>query len=223
MFLGHFAVAMAAKAVKPKISLGLLFFAAQFLDLLWPVLVLTGVETVSIEPGNTTVTPLNFTSYPYSHSLLMVFVWALLLGIGYAIIKKRRNYGVLIAVLVFSHWVLDFLTHKPDLPLYPGDNHAYGLGLWNSFYGTLITETILFCAGVFLYVRTTLPATNGGAIWLWVLTVLLLIVHFANFFGPPPPDVSSIAWAGQLQWLFVLLAWYADKKRKIRSKILYRR
>ncbi len=119
MFLGHYAVAFAAKKVNPKPSLGTLFLAAQWLDLLWPLLLLMGYESVTIEPGNTDFTPLNFVHYPVSHSLLFALCWSVLFGLVYYIFKKNGKAALLIGALVLSHWVLDWITHRPDLPLSP--------------------------------------------------------------------------------------------------------
>src|SRR3989339_1594487 len=120
MFIGHYAVALAAKKGAPKASLGTLFIAAQLVDLLWPLFLLLGLEHVKIDPGNTAITPLNFNDYPLSHSLLMSIVWSLLFGGVYYLIKRNKKTSVILGLCVFSHWVLDFITHRPDLPLAPG-------------------------------------------------------------------------------------------------------
>jgi len=133
MFIGHFGLGFGAKKLAPTVSLGSLFLACQFADLLWPTLVLTGIEIVKIQPGITTVTPLDFVHYPYSHSLLALLIWAAAFAIGYILI--RRSFGlaaVVIGALVLSHWFLDLLVHRPDLPLTFTSSARYGLGLWNS-------------------------------------------------------------------------------------------
>ena len=164
MFIGHFGVGFAAKRWAPRASLGTLFLAAQFIDLLWPTLLLLGVERVAIAPGNTVVTPLDFEHYPFSHSLLAVAGWAALLaGASLALGKGRRVAGAL-AALVISHWLLDALTHRPDLPLAPLGDARVGLGLWNSLPATLFVEMALFCAGVWLYARAT-RARNATGRW----------------------------------------------------------
>ena len=111
MFIGHFAAAMAAKRVAPKVSLGWLFAACQLPDLIWPVLLLAGVERARIEPGNTAFTPLAFDHYPWSHSLLMVAVWGGALALLYDLRVRRRGKALVIATLVVSHWLLDWITH----------------------------------------------------------------------------------------------------------------
>ena len=117
MFIGHFALGLGAKAIKPNISLGTYFLAVQFVDLLWPTLLLLGLEKVAIDPGNTAATPLDFISYPISHSLVMAFVWAAVVGLLVWLIKKDLMASLLVGICVASHWILDFITHRPDLPL----------------------------------------------------------------------------------------------------------
>jgi membrane-bound metal-dependent hydrolase YbcI (DUF457 family) len=125
MFIGHFGVGFGAKKAAPGISLGMLFIAAQFIDLLWPTLLLLGIENVKIEPGITKATPLNFTDYPISHSLLFVIIWGLVVGGIYFLIRKKFKYTVILSLAVISHWFLDLLVHRPDLPLYPGDSPTW--------------------------------------------------------------------------------------------------
>ena len=153
MFIGHFAAGMAGKKVEPSVSLGTLIFAAQFLDLLWPTLLLLDLEHVVIAPGVSAVTPLEFTHYPISHSLLIVLLWGLLFSGVYRLLTKNTRGALLVGALVVSHWLLDLIVHIPDLPLYPGDAPHWGLGLWNYPVVTLIVEGSIFAAGLMLYVR----------------------------------------------------------------------
>ena len=213
MFLGHFGVGFGAKAVAPKTSLGTLFLAAQFVDLLWPTMLLIGLERVTIAPGITKVTPLDFTHYPITHSLLLSLVWAVLFGGTYFLLRRYPKGAWICAAAVISHWLLDVLTHRPDLPLAPGGTTRVGLGLWNSLPATLIVELTIFAAGVWLYVRTTRALDRTGSIALWSLVGFLLIVYFSNLFGPPPPDVTALAWVGQAQWLLVIWAFWIDRHR----------
>jgi hypothetical protein len=213
MFIGHFAVGFGAKAAQPKISLGTLFFAAQFLDLLWPTLLLLGWEKVAIKPGITAVTPLDFISYPISHSLVTVLGWSMLLGGVYWLFKRNGRGGLIVGLCVLSHWLLDVLMHRPDLPLYPGNSPRWGLGLWNSLPASLVVEGALFWAGIVLYARSTTPEDKVGKFGFWGLVAFLAFVHLANLFGPVPASTTDIAWAGQLQWLLVLWAWWIDRHR----------
>lgn len=214
MFIGHFAVGFGAKAAAPRASLGTTFLAAQWLDLLWPTLLLVGLERVRIAPGITRVTPLDFVFYPFTHSLLSVTGWAALFGALYLLIRHSRRGALVLGLAVVSHWLLDLVTHRPDLPLYPGGEARVGLGLWGSLAGTLLVEGGLFALGLALYLRTTRATDRAGSWGLWSLVAFLLLVHLANLFGPPPPSVSAIAWTGQAQWLLVLWAWWVDRHRE---------
>lgn len=215
MFIGHYAAALAAKKAAPETSLGTLFMASQFIDLLWPIFLLLGIENVRIDPGNTAFTPLDFYNYPYSHSLLFVLIWAVLFGIVYFFIKKYRTGAVVLSLLVLSHWLLDLIVHKPDLPFAPGTSGA-GLGLWNSVPLTLIVELGLFAAGLYLYIRTTSASDKIGSYGFYSLMVFILVIYLMNLFGPPPPDVKMIAVAGNASWLLVLWAYWTDKHRMLR-------
>jgi hypothetical protein len=213
MFIGHFGVGFGAKAAARTVSLGTFFLAAQFLDLLWPTLLLLGLERVEIKPGITRSNPLDFVSYPISHSLLMACVWGLLFAIVHWAFRKDRRAAIVLGLCVLSHWLLDFIVHIPDLPLYPGDSPRVGLGLWNSVAGTLGVEGVIFVSGVALYLRTTRATNRRGVYGAWSLIVFLVFVHLVNAFGPPPPTTTAIAWAGELQWLLVLWAVWVDWNR----------
>ena len=212
MFIGHFAAGMAGKRLQPGISLGTLFLAAQFLDLLWPTLLLLDIEHVIISPGISKVTPLQFSDYPISHSLLLVIGWGLIFGVFYYLFSRNRRGAVLLGALVVSHWILDLIVHIPDLPLYPGASPKIGLGLWNSPALTVLVEGSIFIVGVLLYMRARREQHRQISWWFWGLVLSLVVIHTMNFFGPPPPDVQAIAWVGHLQWLFVLWGWWADRK-----------
>lgn len=213
MFIGHFGIGLGAKKWAPGVSLGTLFLAAQFLDLLWPSLLLLGWEHVSIEPGNTEMTPLNFTYYPISHSLLMACVWGALFGSLYFLIKRNYRQAVILALCVVSHWVADFIVHRPDLPLLPGNTSYVGLGLWNHVFLGSIVEWSVFIGGLLLYLKTTKPENKVGIYGFWSLVIFLMAIQLVNVFGPPPPSVTAIASAGQLQWLFVIWAYWCDRNR----------
>jgi membrane-bound metal-dependent hydrolase YbcI (DUF457 family) len=213
MFIGHFAVGLAAKSVKPTVSLGTYFLAAQFVDLLWPTLLVLGIEQVAIEPGITEMTPLNFLHYPITHSLVMALVWGVAGLLLYYILKRDIKGGIVIAACVASHWVLDFITHRPDLPLTFSETTKVGLGLWNNKVLTVAFESILFIGGLWLYVRTTSSSDKVGKYGFIGLIGFLLLIHVGNIFGPPPPNVQAIAWAGHLQWLFVIWAYWVDAHR----------
>lgn len=215
MFIGHFGVGLGAKKAAPKISLGTFFLAAQFLDLLWPTFLLLGWERVTIQPGITKMTPLNFAYYPFSHSLLMACVWGALFSIIYFIIKRNSRGAFILGLCVVSHWVLDLLVHRPDLPLYPGNSPLVGFGLWNHVPAEIIVEGLIFFVGLWFYVRTTKPKNKAGSYGFWTLIVFLVFIHISNLFGSPPPNPMAIAWVGELQWLVVVWAYWVDRNRRV--------
>jgi hypothetical protein len=213
MFLGHFAVALAAKKAASKTSLGTLVLAAQFADMLWPLLLLLGIEQVRIVPGLLPVTPLDFTSYPISHSLVAQLGWGALLGITYFLARRDARSALLLGFLVPSHWLLDFIAHRPDMPIYPG-GAKYGLGMWNSLPLTIVVEYALFAAGTAVYLSITRAKDRAGNLALWSLLGLLAALDAASLFGPPPPSVQALAWSAIAIWLTVPWAAWADGHRR---------
>jgi hypothetical protein len=217
MFIGHFALGYAAKRWVPRVSLAVLFAAAQLADFLWPVLVALGIERVRIVPGFTASTPLEFISYPYSHSLATLVLWGALFGwICTRWVAGARVFLVVLA-LVVSHWVLDFVTHVPDMPLYPG-GPRYGLGLWNVPAATFAVEIAMFVTGVWIYSRATRAEDRIGRWGFIGVTAFLLVGFLANANGTPPPSVTwMIAAAIVLGWLTLAVAWWADGHRESRK------
>lgn len=212
MFVGHFAVACAAKRVAPAASLGTLFFAAQFLDLLWPLFVVTGVEWLALAPPGS-VFPLVFEHYPWSHSLLMAAAWALTVGGGYWLLRRDGRAAFVVGLLVASHWLLDLFTHFPDLPLTPGPAPKLGLSLWAWPLTALVVELALFAAGFALYLKSTRPMRAAGRAGAWALAAFLVLIQLANAFGPPPPSPMAVAWTAMAMWLLVAWAWWIDRAR----------
>jgi hypothetical protein len=216
MFLGHFAVAFAAKRAEPSVSLGTYFAAAQLPDVLWPYFLLAGVEHVTIDPGHTAFTPLRFDAYPISHSLLTVIGWGALMGGLHWWRKRRLRAAVTIALLVVSHWVLDFATHRPDMPLTPWSPVKLGLGLWNSVVGTLVVETAMFVTGVGLYLSATRARDAVGRYGLAALVALLVVIYLGAAFGPPPPSAHAVALSATPMLLLAFWAAWADRHRAAR-------
>jgi hypothetical protein len=212
MFAGHFAVALGAKRFAPRTSLGTLFAAAQLIDLIWPALVLLGIETVRIDPGNTAATPLDFESYPFSHGAGSVVALAAAFGLAYRARGGERRGAFTVAALVVSHWILDFVTHRPDLPLWFGGPKV-GLGLWNSIPWSVAVEGALFLGGALLYVRAA-PARDRIGRWgLAALLAFIALIAVGNLLGPPPPSVTAVGVAGLALWLFVPWAAWVDRHR----------
>jgi membrane-bound metal-dependent hydrolase YbcI (DUF457 family) len=191
--------------------------APLFLDLLWPIFLVTGLESVRIDPGNTVVTPLDLHDYPWSHSLAMAAVWSVLCaGLFWAGTHYGRG-ALVVALGVFSHWAFDFVTHRPDMPLYPGSARSVGLGLWNSLPATLAVEVTLFVVGVAIYARATRAIRARGIVAFWLLVVVVSIAYVGAIFGPPPPSVEVIKYVGLTSWLFVVWAWWIDRNRMMRA------
>ena len=214
MFLGHVALGMAAKRPVPRVSLAVLILAAQFADVVWPLLVALGAEQVAIDPGNTRVTPLNFISYPYSHSLPALVLWGIAVACVFGLRRGPRAMPIL-AALVVSHWVLDVITHRPDIPILANDRTKIGLGLWNSIPGTMLVEFGMYGIGLWIYLRSTRPLDGVGRWSFAALAAFLPVVYLANVFGPPPPSVSAL-WIAAFAGAMVLTAWawWADRHRK---------
>ncbi len=216
MFLGHAALGFAAKRATPRTNLGWLLTAPYLADLLWPVFLLLGWEHVRIDPGNTAVTPLDFTSYPWSHSLLMLAVWGVVLGGLYFATRRDPRGAWILGALVVSHWVLDWIAHRPDMPLAPFGGPKLGLGLWYSKPATVVVELVLFATGIAIYVATTRAKNWAGHVSLWSLLALLAFAYFGNLEGPPPPNEHALALFALVGFLFVPWAMWIEATRTLR-------
>jgi membrane-bound metal-dependent hydrolase YbcI (DUF457 family) len=213
MFIGHFGVGFGAKRAAPAVSLGTLILAAELVDFLFPIFVLLGLEDVRPDPGNTAVMPFDFYKYPFTHSLATGIAWGLLLALAYFALRRKAAAAAVVAGVVVSHWVLDWITHRPDMPLWPGGPRV-GLGLWNSVPGTVLVEGAIFVAGVALYLRATRARDRIGSWALWALVALLVAAYAADFLTPhAPKDVSTFAWVGLAAWLFVPWGYWIDRHR----------
>jgi membrane-bound metal-dependent hydrolase YbcI (DUF457 family) len=212
MFLGHYGIAFAAKRAAPRTSLGALTFAAEFLDELWPILLLAGVEHVRIVPGLMAASPLEFTSYPYSHSLLMALVWAALIGAIYFASRRYGRGAWILALLVVSHWVLDVPMHAKDLPITPWSDTKLGWGLWNSVPATYVIEFAIYAIGIAIYLRATRARDKIGVWGLWAYIVVLAAI-FLSGNRTPPPSERALALTTLFIWLFVPWAYWVDKHR----------
>ncbi len=215
MFIGHFGVALAAKKIAPKTSLGTLILAAQFLDFLWPLFLLLGIEHVRIAPGITRVSPLDFNDYPVSHSLLMAIMWAVVFTGTYYGLRRNVRSAMVVGTAVLSHWVLDFIVHRPDLQLYPGGSARVGLGLWNSWMATIAAEVLCFGAGLSMYLGCTRARDNAGRYGFWALIALLFFGWVSTLLAGAPPNVTALAWGGIAMWLTAPWGWWADRHRTV--------
>lgn len=215
MFLGHYGLALAAKRAAPRTSLGTLTFAAQWADELWPILLLAGIEQVRIVPGLMAASPIEFTHYPISHSLLAGIGWGVLIGGGYYAARRLGSAAWVVGALVVSHWMLDVIVHRPDLPLWPG-GPLVGLGAWNSVPLTIVLEAVVYGGGLIVYTRATTPADRVGRYGLWAYVAVQVAVYAASVVSPPPPDARTIGISALALWLFVPWAAWIDKHRRAR-------
>jgi membrane-bound metal-dependent hydrolase YbcI (DUF457 family) len=218
MFIGHFGLALAAKRIAPKTSLASLIFATEFVDLLWPVCLLLGIEHVTIVPGITRMTPLDFVDYPVTHSLLMITVWSLIVGGLYYALRRYPRGAWVMAAGVFSHWILDWVTHRPDLALYPGGSGRFGLGLWNHPLLEIPLEAGIFVLGIVIYLSTTRARDRAGVYAFWSLMALLFGGWLSAVMASPPPSVKAVAWGSLSMWLTVPWARWADRRRTVISR-----
>lgn len=214
MFLGHFGLSFAGKRLAPAVSLGTLFLATQWADLLFWILSLVGIEHFRIAPGATRVTPMDFYDYPWSHSLAGLAGWGVLLGGLYFLFRKSRAGLWVLAAGVASHWVLDALVHRPDVPI--GFSGPYvGLSLWNSVPLTVLAEAAVFGGGVILYLRATAAKDRTGVWAFRALVAFLVVTWVASIAGPPPPSERAVEYTGLAMWLFVPWGWWIDRHRII--------
>jgi membrane-bound metal-dependent hydrolase YbcI (DUF457 family) len=214
MFIGHLAVGLAGKRIAPRVPLPALILAPILLDGLWPIFLLLGWERVRIDRGNTPVSPFDFQHYPWSHSLLMTLIWSALVALGYRTLTRDGRGALWLGAAVTSHWVLDWVTHRPDLPLWPG-GPLVGLGLWRSLAGTVVIEVGMFLVGLWFYLRVTRPRGWMGRLSLWSLVVTLLYLYVGNL-QPLPGGATehAIALFGLLGWLFIPWAWWIERTRR---------
>jgi hypothetical protein len=220
MFIGHFAVGFAGKRFAPRSNVGTLVAAAVFLDVLWPIFVLLGWERVRIAPGNTRYTPLEFLDYPWSHSLLMSMLWATGFAVVYYVATRYWPGGIVIWFAVLSHWVLDWVSHAPDMPIYPG-GARFGLGLWNSIPGTMMTELSMFALGLGMYLRATRARDRTGRYALLIYVIVLLIAYVSNRFSAAPSSVDRLVGLGIVAELILLpWAWWFDRHREPRAVVM---
>jgi membrane-bound metal-dependent hydrolase YbcI (DUF457 family) len=214
MFIGHYALGLAAKKAAPRTSLGTLFIAPTLADLLWPIFLLLGWEHAHFVPGPNPFLTLWLDDIPYSHSLFMLIVWGALFGYLYWRRRGDRRAALVIGLLVVSHWLLDFITHRPDMPLYPG-SPAVGLGLWNSPTATVIVEGVMLLAGVAIYTRVTRARDAIGRWGFWGLVALLAISYVVSMNVSAPPNQAALAVGALLfGWVFVIFGWWVDRHRE---------
>jgi hypothetical protein len=227
MFVGHYGVSFAVKSAERRIPLWLLFLAAQFLDVLWGVFILSGIEKARIVPGITATNPLDLYYIPYSHSLVAAIFWSAIAGglfwwcvRGRPSQAKRATAALLVGVAVFSHWVLDLVVHRPDLPLY--DNaHKVGFAMWNYPVAAFLLEAACLFAGMWLYFRSTGGSTFGARYGMPLFGAALLLLQWELFFGAPAPSLRVIAVALLVCYFGLAgIAGWLEKKRRPRPSAI---
>lgn len=218
MFVGHFAIGLASKRAAPHTSMGTLVLAAILADVLVWILVVLGVEHVAIKPGITATNALDLYDYPISHSLLMDVVWGALMAGVYFGVRKYPRGALLIFAAVLSHWTLDWISHRPDMPLAPGLHVYLGLGLYNSRIGMLLVEGSLWLAGIVIYARATHSPKRIGVWTLYVGVAILTLLWVASLNGAPPR--VSVVTMGKIDLVFLalLIAWayWVDGSRELK-------
>ena len=208
MFVGHLAVGLVAKRIEPKLSLGTGVLAAMLVDLLWAIFLIAGIEHVHFKPGMGAGNYFDAYDIAMSHSLLMGAVWAALFAAAYFLRRHYPRGAWILFAAVLSHWFLDFVSHRPDMPLAPGVHRYFGLGLWNSIPATLVVEGGFWLVAIVLYVRATRPKNRAGVYAFWSVVVLLTLAWYNNIAGPPPPNphtapiVSLIFFSLVVAWAY---------------------
>jgi hypothetical protein len=194
MFVGHYGVSFAAKPVARNVPLWVWFIAVQWLDVVWSILVLLGIEKARITPGFTEANPLDLYYMPYTHGLPGALALSLVFGalVALCVANSRWRVGLLVTAAAFSHWLLDLIVHTPDLPLYD-DTAKVGLGLWRHVSLSLPLEIIVMGAGAWLYARACPPATRKGTLLFWGFAATLAVLQVYANLGPPPPTPQAMA------------------------------
>ena len=216
MFVGHYAASLALKNVEKKASLGLLFLAVQFVDILFFPFVLLGIERVNVVENFTQSTHFELEYMPYTHSLLASFLCAGFVYVGYRIVSPRnKSVALVMGIAVLSHWFLDLIVHTPDLPLWSDTSTKLGLGLWHNAIATYALEAALLAAGLWLYLRSTTATSSSGKYGMGAFVVILCLVNAVNIFGPPLGDskVSLAISALGMYFLFAGVAHWLDGMR----------
>jgi membrane-bound metal-dependent hydrolase YbcI (DUF457 family) len=208
LFIGHYSVSFAGRAEEKRLPLWLLFLAVQWIDVMWSLLVLMGIEKVRIVPGFTASNALDLYYMPYTHSLLGVLCWSALAYVVCQLVTPWRSAktGLILAGAVFSHWVLDLIVHVPDMALY-GSVGKMGFGLWNYRGAAFALEIAVLFAGAALLYRTA--AHKARLIGFVVFLACVQVVNI--FFFPPPKSDQAMAISAFVSYMVLaLMAWWVE-------------
>lgn len=206
MLVGHLAAGLVTKRVEPRLSLGTCVLAAMVADFIWCICLLSGIEHVQIQSGAGAATYLVAWNIAWSHSLLLDFLWATLFAVAYFLWRRYPRGAWAVFAAVVSHWPLDVVSHRPDMPLAPGIPVRLGLGLWTSFPATLVVEGGFWLFALLLYTRCTRPRSRAGVYALWGGSALLTLAWCNNVVGSPPPS-PHIAPIASLVFFILVVAW----------------
>lgn len=216
MFVGHYAASLALKKFEKRASLGVLFLAVQFVDILFFPFVLLGIERMNIVENYTQSTHFELEYMPYTHSLLAFIMWSVVAYVVFRwVVVKNHSVAVVVALAVFSHWVLDVLVHTPDLPLWSDATTKLGFGLWNNAVATYVFEAGILLLALWLYLRSTKAVTAVGKYGMGVFVGFMLLVNAFNIFGPPmvSTKLGLAIFALSSYFLFAAVAFWLDRKR----------
>ncbi len=206
MFVGHFAAGFVAKRIAPKVSLGTLVLASMLSDLLWTIFMIAGIEHVNIKPGIGAANYLDAYDIGYSHGLLMTTIWAALLAAAYSFRRRYPRGAWVLFAAVLSHWLLDWVSHTPDMPIAPGVDSHFGLGLWSSVPATLIVEGGFWLLAIIIYVRANHAEKRAGVYVFWGVIILLTLAWYNNIAGPPPSNPAAMG-ITSLIFFSLVVAW----------------
>jgi hypothetical protein len=219
MFIGHFGIGLALKRADKNLSLGFLFVAVQLSDLIYGVTPLVGVEKVSIIAGTSPLTSAEYIFFPYSHSLAATLLLAGLVALIFLIAPFKTGFprsktALFMATAVISHFVLDVISHNPDIDLLGNGAYRIGFGLWNYPFTSYIVETLLLIGGLWIYMRSTKGEDFIGHYGLPILSLVLLILNGVNTFILYPTNVESFAATMLAVYLATaIIAFWLDRKR----------
>jgi hypothetical protein len=209
MLVGHFAIGLLGKRAAPAVSIGTLTLASMLADMLGFVFILTGLEHWRVVPGGRGIDSMELYDIALSHSLVMNIVWGVLFAALYRWRRRDNGGAVIVFATVASHWVLDWISHKPDMPLAPGTTQVYGLGLWTSLLWTVVIEGGLWLLALVIYLRMTRAKNRAGIYLFWAVVALLTLSWISNVMASAPPAAQSPTSGSIVALVFfaLMIAW----------------